>query len=216
MSKAERLTRREASARTRERLLEAARVVFVRRGYEAASIYEIAEEAGFTIGALYGHFGGKEGLFLALLDRHFADQMERFSAELGEMAETDDPIAVGSEFWTEFLARDPDLVVLFVEFWSVAIRNPELRPRLATSLRRLRESLAGFIDQRQQELGLSGDPSPADVAMVLDALIDGFALHKLADPDGVPDELLVRALSWIRTGMLAETAEQRALRRGRV
>lgn len=47
----------------REHLLEAAARVFARKGYAGASVDDIAEEAGFTAGALYSSFGSKENLF---------------------------------------------------------------------------------------------------------------------------------------------------------
>jgi AcrR family transcriptional regulator len=200
-----RLKRREAAAQTRQRLLSSARDVFVRRGYHGASIYEIAEGAGYSIGALYSHFGGKEGVFLALLDRHFDEQLEAYSRQIEGAEDTGKVLQAGSDFWTQFLQRDPEVVILFVEFWSVAMRDPELTERFADSYRRLRSALAGLIDEQRQRLGLSAEGSSMEAAIVFDSLIDGFALHKLADPDGVPDDLLGRALSWLVTGMLAES-----------
>jgi len=64
-----RLTREQSRAQTRERLLTAARGVFARRGFHGASVDEIASEAGFSTGALYSNFDGKEDLFLVLMDR---------------------------------------------------------------------------------------------------------------------------------------------------
>ena len=62
-----RLTRQEAKAQTRARLIESADKMFRRLGYEAAKLEDIAEEAGFTKGAMYFHFASKEALFLELL-----------------------------------------------------------------------------------------------------------------------------------------------------
>ena len=64
-----RLTREQSKAHTRERLLNAARTVFARGGYHGATVDEIASEAGFSTGALYSNFDGKEDLFLALMER---------------------------------------------------------------------------------------------------------------------------------------------------
>jgi AcrR family transcriptional regulator len=77
------LTRKEAQERTRQRVLAAAAKVFARRGYHRATVDEIASEAGFTIGALYSNFAGKEELFLALADR----QVEERVAEVGAIAD---------------------------------------------------------------------------------------------------------------------------------
>ena len=63
----QRLTRAEAKARTREQLLDAAARTFARKGYAGASVEEIAESAGYSIGALYSNFASKEQLFLELM-----------------------------------------------------------------------------------------------------------------------------------------------------
>src|SRR5437764_12953955 len=53
---------------TRHKLLKSAQKVFARVGFEAASIQDIAKDAGHTRGAFYAHFGCKEDLFFALLE----------------------------------------------------------------------------------------------------------------------------------------------------
>ena len=63
-----RKTRAERKQETRRRLLDAAAEVFARRGFHGASVEDIAAHAGFTQGALYANFAGKEGLFLAVID----------------------------------------------------------------------------------------------------------------------------------------------------
>src|SRR5437763_1765044 len=71
--------RDEQKALTRRRLLEAAQVVFARRGFHAATVEEIAREAGATTGALYSNFSGKEDLFLELFEESTAAQVAEYS-----------------------------------------------------------------------------------------------------------------------------------------
>src|SRR4030095_9654299 len=77
-----RLTRAEKSAQTRAQLMASARQLFLRRGFHAASLELVAEEAGFTIGAVYSRFGSKADLFLAILDEH----IDRIVAEVAQGA----------------------------------------------------------------------------------------------------------------------------------
>jgi len=70
-----RLTRSQRQEQTRAQLLGAALRVFLRRGFHGASLDEIAEEAGYTTGAVYSNFKGKDDLFLAVLD---AEAQRRF------------------------------------------------------------------------------------------------------------------------------------------
>ena len=55
--------------RTSRAILDAATRLFVQRGYGGTTVEAIAAEADVAVGSLYGHFGSKEGLYLAVLDR---------------------------------------------------------------------------------------------------------------------------------------------------
>ena len=75
-------TRSDNKARTRADLLAAAREVFLARGFHAATLEEIAERAGYTKGAVYSNFEGKDDLFLALLAEHYGRRTEQYSVAL--------------------------------------------------------------------------------------------------------------------------------------
>src|SRR3954451_8366156 len=70
--------------RTRAALVDAAADVFARRGFNGASLDEIAETAGFTRGAIYKHFTGKEDLFFAVCDRFDPEILRSFVGVLPE------------------------------------------------------------------------------------------------------------------------------------
>jgi len=195
-----RLSRDERKAETRTALLDAASRVFARRGYHAAAVDEVAEEAGFSTGALYSNFDGKEDLFLALLQREIGRQVDEVSAVVADRETLDERARGGAEYWIEFLDREPELVLLFMEFWAFAVRNPEVRLRFAARYAEVRSALARIIDQGARELGVELARPPEQLAMAIDALADGFALQKLADPDSVPDELFGDALAMLLEG----------------
>ncbi len=197
---ARRLSRDERKAETRTALLDAAGRVFARRGYHAAAVDEVAEEAGFSTGALYSNFDGKEDLFLALLQREIGRQVDAVAAVVADRETLDERARGGAEYWIEFLDREPELVLLFMEFWAFAVRNPEVRSRFAARYAEVRSSLARIIEQGARELGVELARPPEQLAMAIDALADGFALQKLADPDSVPDELFGDALTILLEG----------------
>jgi AcrR family transcriptional regulator len=60
------------TAATRQGILDAARDVFLARGFEASSIADVVEASGSSVGSIYHHFGGKAELFLALWETHVA------------------------------------------------------------------------------------------------------------------------------------------------
>ena len=69
-----RLSRAEQNGRNRALVLAVARRVFLARGYHAATLDEIADQAGFSRGVVQSRFGNKADLFLALLEEQVADR----------------------------------------------------------------------------------------------------------------------------------------------
>jgi AcrR family transcriptional regulator len=195
-----RLTRDERKEQTRERLLQAAEKVFAERGYHAASVDEVAEEAGFSTGALYSNFEGKEDLFLTLFERHIARQSAEITALVADLPSVDERARIGAQHWAQFLDREPKTVMLFMEFWAYAVRNPEVRTRFASRYGRVREVMTDLIARGAEDLDVDLALPPEQLAAVVDALADGFALQKLADPESMPDDLFARALIMLFQG----------------
>src|ERR1700716_623962 len=81
-----RMTREQSKANTRERLPAAARSVFASSGFHGASVEEIASKAGFSTGALYSNFDGKEDLFLVLMEREIDEHAREISEAVRERA----------------------------------------------------------------------------------------------------------------------------------
>lgn len=105
---------------TREALLTAARAVFAGQGYADAGIAEIVARSGISVGSLYHHYGGKAGLYLALWERHTAEQ-ERRAAEAVAAARADgekDPIRLfvaGARAFLQVCWANRDMARLFHE-----------------------------------------------------------------------------------------------------
>jgi AcrR family transcriptional regulator len=189
------MTREQSKAVTREALLDAARRVFARRGYEGAGVDEIAAEAGYSTGALYSNFGGKEDLFLDLLDRASAEIKRDLQASVSERASVAERARGGARHWMKFIEREPEMLMLLDEFWSYAVRDPQVRPKVAARFAEIRELLTRLIAEGAHEFDLELTIPAEHLALAIDALADGIARHKLADPDGVPDELLGTVVS---------------------
>jgi AcrR family transcriptional regulator len=190
-----RLTREQSRAQTRERLLTAARGVFARRGFHGASVDEIASEAGFSTGALYSNFEGKEDLFLVLMDR----EIDEHAREIAEAVRARDSVAErargGARQWMTMIEREPDVLLLFMEFWAYGVRDAQVRPKVATRFAQIREVLTSLIADGVREFDLELAIPAEELAVAIDALADGIARQKLADPQAVPDELMGRVLS---------------------
>jgi AcrR family transcriptional regulator len=187
-----RLTRAERSAQTRVELLDAAQRRFFEAGYHATTLDDVAIGAGYTKGAVYSTFGSKAGLFLALFD----DIVDRRLAATREIIDGGDS---GSEASLQALAAQPvdernaRFLLLSIEFWVHAAREPAVMEAFAERYRRLRASLA--------ELAPADSPiDPQRWALVTLALSNGFALERLIDPDGVPDDLMAEAQAQLLAG----------------
>jgi AcrR family transcriptional regulator len=197
---APRLTREQSRAATRERLLNAARSVFARSGFHGASVEEIASEAAFSTGALYSNFDGKEDLFLALMERetdHHSREIERAVSERASMSAR---AAGGARQWMSTIEREPELVLLFMEFWAYGVRDPDMRPQVAERFASVRARLTKLIADGVREFGLELEMPAEELAIAIDALADGIARQKLADPEAVPDDLLGRVIALLVAG----------------
>jgi AcrR family transcriptional regulator len=189
------MTREEKKAQTRAALLDAAQVVFARRGFVAASLDEIAEEAGLTKGAVYSNFDSKEALFQAVLDDRYNAQTMRIADLVDESGTFDEQAAEGARMLLDYFEHERTWTLLTIEFDAYMIRNPEFASSSRAHSRVLRQAVADLIDQHTQKAGVDLPLTPEEMAIAFIAISNGMALQKLADPEGVPDELLGKLYS---------------------
>jgi AcrR family transcriptional regulator len=196
--------RDEQKALTRRRLIDAAEVVFARRGFHGASVEEIAREAGATTGALYSNFASKEDLFLALFEHTAASDVQQYSDVFAAGATPDERARGVGDLWMRILRKRPDYFPLIIEFWAYAVREPRLRGDLAARFASLRSASAQMIVQGADERGIALSGEFADrLGLLITSLGNGLALQKLIDPEGVPDELYGEMLVLIFNALAA-------------
>jgi AcrR family transcriptional regulator len=189
-----RLTRKEKKAQTRERLLEAAERVFLRRGLQGSSVEEISAEAGFTRGAFYSNFESKEELFVELLQ----DRVYTQYAEMAEEAQARPGTPRERLRWGIERVRDVQkgeagtwLFRLWLECLTRAARDEDFRKLAATFWSGNRAVLAENVQATFKELG-SKPPLPAkELATAMIALDVGLAVQHMVDPDEVRLDLYV-------------------------
>jgi AcrR family transcriptional regulator len=178
MSPKKRLTREESKARTRADLLRAARRLFLRNGFVATSLADIAEEAGLTKGAVYSNFESKEDLFLALL----AGDAARPYAAQEELAPSDTTVAKGADVmarataWAEHLGGlHPSRrnVALFLEMNAFALRNDRIRDSVAEHNRQFFTELGAGL----AEMLDAPDADPHALGLMAQSLYVGLMMH---------------------------------------
>src|ERR1700722_19104762 len=122
--------KQERSVATRQHLIDSARLIFVRDGFEAASLEDIASAAGKTRGAFYSHFQNKEDVFFAIFEDDVARDHAASLDQLRKASTLEDRVAILVE-QVESIIRDKARVLLYIEFKMYAIRHPHKRKRLA-------------------------------------------------------------------------------------
>jgi AcrR family transcriptional regulator len=189
-----RLSRAESQARTRRTLIDAASVVFARRGFRGASIREVAEEADYTKGAVYSNFRSKDELFLAVLETRLQERAEFYGrlarearARPGQdlaalLPRLDEP---GEEVWC----------LLQLEFWLYAMRHPPVQRRMAVLYRQFRAQLAPLVLQ-YTPIGIE----PPEVVSAVIALYHSLTLQWHSDPEAIRPDLVARILHALDRG----------------
>jgi AcrR family transcriptional regulator len=179
----ERTKHQQRTEATRRALLEAARKIFARDGFEASRIEDIAAATGHTRGAFYAHFLSKEDLFFALLEQEAGDRLRDLRGVLEHCPDSDSRLRALRKFYVG-RASDRQWVMLALEFKLFALRHPKLRARLARTHRRIRESLKlETIGKLIPEL-MKGRRESREVRRVaLEAVLNGLVLEHAYDPE---------------------------------
>lgn len=196
--------RQQRQQETRAALLDAAETCFAARGYDAVTVPEIAKEAGYTTGAVYSNFSGKEELFLALMERAMGGQAARREVAVAMEDTGEGRLRQVAQLWIDVVRERPEAMVLIIEFWSYSRRDPALRQRFAERMAQTRAGLTALAAMGPPVREDAG--SPEEVAMAAYAMAHGLAIHHLADPEGVPIEVVESALVWVfrGAGLLAD------------
>jgi AcrR family transcriptional regulator len=153
----------------------------------------VAELAGFSKGAVYGNFAGKEELCLAVLETHFFSYLQSFVADFAAGGTTiEDRLAV-LERWFEILLTEEEWQLLAVEFAVQTRHNRKIQEQLAQREKMMRAAVTALLTQQIRELGVK-PLLPADqLGTVLVAVVGGIAVQRLIDPT-IPTSLITDAV----------------------
>jgi AcrR family transcriptional regulator len=198
-----RLTRAQKSEQIRADLVEAARRVFLERGFHGASLEDISLAAGYTTGAVYSRFGGKDALFLAVLDEHIERRVRQY-IEAAEAAPGFE--AACREVGRAAIAagrREPGWTPLLMEFWMHAARREELR---AAVLERNERQLA-VLAERMEAIAARDGVTPrrpvAEILRAVTALARGLGMERQLADDPALEEIYTE-YAWAMTRAFAE------------
>src|SRR3954465_14164178 len=194
-------TQEDRKAETRARLVAAAADLFARKGFHAVSAEAVADAADRTTGALYNHFGGKDGLLLALVEQWLSESAARI---LAGVEEADDLNGRLRALWADSVAAshgDAELwLLLEFELWLHGARNAEFADRLAARYAERRRNLAVPLQAWAKDEGLGKLRHPERTAGLVIALLLGTAMQQRLDPHTFPSADVVAGLRSILEG----------------
>jgi AcrR family transcriptional regulator len=189
------LSRDEQVIRNRELVLQAARRVFLAKGYAGATLDAIAEEAGFSKGVVYSQFDSKADLFLALLERRIAERADQNARLAEQMPPGRQVIEAALRLTDQLHSAEPRWLLLVIEFRAHAARDRELNRRYAEMHERTVDGVAALIDDLHRRSGTT-PPLPTRVlAELILALSSGAILERVANPRALPGQLVNRTIA---------------------
>ncbi|MGQ7938211.1 TetR/AcrR family transcriptional regulator [Paraburkholderia sp. D1E] len=192
--KRQRLTREQSKDQTRLRLLDAAQAIFMKKGFVAASVEDIAAAAGYTRGAFYSNFRSKNELFLELLRRDHETMQAGLHAIFEDASSREEMEERVLRYYSS-LHRENKCFLLWVEAKLLAVRDGRFRIRFNAFMHEKLEQLSAYIREFSTRVG-TPLPLPAEtLAMGLMGLCDGVQFFHTVDPQNVPSEMAETVLA---------------------
>jgi AcrR family transcriptional regulator len=176
-------------ARTRAKLLDAARDLTREKGFEHTTLQDVALRAGMTTGAIYGNFKNRDELFMALAERQWGKIRPNFRPG-SSFAEKMHAVAEA------VLATIPERRIAAVgalTFRAYALTHEQVRAQVRDIMAKGYEAGAAWLRTTVDEDEL---PMPVDILVrVLNALIEGLLFQRFLTPELVPDEVFYAAFA---------------------
>jgi AcrR family transcriptional regulator len=198
-------TRAERQARTRLELIDAAERLFTQQGFHPTSLDVVADEAGYTRGAVYSNFASKEDLFFAVYERRVEDFLPELEEALAETQDVGDALDAVTAAHRARRERDEDgWLAVFLEFWTHVLRHPEHRARFAAIHHRYLDPVAAAIERwaSEQDVELPADAQRLTIALTV--MTTGLGLERLTQPEVIDAAFTVRAQRLIMDALLEQ------------
>ncbi len=204
------MTDRMSAVGKREAILAAAYKVLDARGYAAATVDQIAAEAGVAKGSIYNYFHGKQDVFMEL----FTEQLS------GDEAEVDRLVAAGisavekiekyMDLWFTRAGEYQRIGALTLEFWAAAARGAgsgRMNEMFLDTYERWRGKIAAIIAQGVASGEFRANIEPLRAAAFIMAAMDGLTVHAIMGIGTTMDEAFLTAM---KRGMVLALAADAA------
>jgi len=202
------------SAETRQKILEAARRAFARKGYDATTNKDIAEDVGITTGAIYHYFASKADLYVAVYEEVQEAIYEVFEKSVAPYVEFPDRLAAALDAAVQINQRDSSIAGFVVGVPDERARHEHLRDRIARLQSRSRTFFGGLVEDAKQRGEIAPDVNPEAVNDMLTAITSGLARFSTQVDAGRHKEA-AEALKRLIEGSLIVPARRRGTRAAR-
>lgn len=170
-------TRIKPDEQRKQQIRAAATRCFVRRGFAATRLLDIAREAGLSKGGVYFHYRAKEALFHDILEAQFAALQARWDTQQDADQPADRALRALVLTHLQTLEQSPDEARFCNLMIAMASQNPEFREKFEQALGTMRSRYADIVRRGN----FAGD-DPVLVARGIIALVYGVAAQSAADP----------------------------------
>jgi AcrR family transcriptional regulator len=196
----------EALPPTAQRILAAAQRLLAEGGFEALKLSAIAREAGESKASIGYHFGNKDGLVTALVDSLAHDANRGLIEETSALPPGEGRVHALIDGETR-IAADAEAFQPFFDTLPHALRDPDLRTRVAALYDGYRETVLRCLDAEDQ----AGRDALRPFAMLMIAIVDGLAIQHGLDPDGADVRAATELWEKLAQPFLAATREARGV-----
>lgn len=176
------------------RILDAAKLCFVRSGFQGASMQQICSEAGMSPGALYRYFPSKEAIIEAITEADRRENVAIFAAMLGNRSVVDGVVDAAMAHITHI--NDCGIAPLFAEIRAESLRNPAIQTTCDACMSEISDSFATYIGEaiRRGDIDPPGDLET--ILAMLMAMGEGLAITNLPGLGFAPERIrpLLRAM----------------------
>ncbi|MDI6831990.1 MAG: TetR/AcrR family transcriptional regulator [Actinomycetota bacterium] len=176
----------ERKERSRERILTSAGTLMREKGISGASVAEVMEGAGMTVGGFYAHFASKRSLMAEALRDAFRRSRALLAASAGERKGSEWVNAVARSYLSRQHRDNPHLgCPLPATLGEVAREDAELREALA-------EEIGESVEEMASRLREAGADNPRDEALaVLSTMVGGLTLARALKGNALSDQVLL-------------------------
>lgn len=177
------MTRQRSDEQRKQQIRAAATRCFVRRGYAATRLLDIAREAGLSKGGVYFHYRAKEQLLHDILESHLAALNDRWGFAPVAEAGADRTMRRLVVAHLRTMEDDPDETRLFHLLVTMAVQEPAFRDKLEQIFGIMRTLYAGVIQRGiDDEVFVRGDAEVMATGVL--ALLNGLGCYAALTPQG--------------------------------